>query len=215
MFLDLVPFLQTLRRKCQAMGNAFVEHGKLASHKLPILPVLVQGEPEAGPQAFSFHSAAQFVEQEFEKLNNQLAAVHRIKAAKLLRETRDSLQESLDDFRKRKEVHERRVISSAASTVLWLGDLGSKLNPIIQGIMNAVKVIAESEYADIGRPRMTKSSRDGQPKPSRILLLYALNKAGPRCQTSSFGTCRRSSASTPQRHLNSIRIMISNNQFCL
>jgi TATA-binding protein-associated factor len=141
-FLDLVPFLQTLRRNCQAMGNAFVEHGKLASSKLPILPVLVQGEPEAGPEAFSFSSATLFVEKEYEKLNSQLAAVHRTKAAKLLRETRDSLLESIEDFRKRKEIHERRVVSAAASTLLWLGDLGNKLNPIIQGIMNAVKVRA-------------------------------------------------------------------------
>jgi TATA-binding protein-associated factor len=123
------------------MGNAFVEHGKLASNKLPTLPVVVQGEPEAGPHAFTFISATNFVEKEFDKLNGQLAAVHRTKAAKLLKETRDSLLESIGDFRKRREVHERRVISAAASTILWLGDLGNKLNPIIQGIMNAVKVL--------------------------------------------------------------------------
>jgi len=123
------------------MGNAFVEHGKLASSKLPILPVLVQGEPEAGPHAFTLASATQFVEKEFDKLNNLLVAVHRTKAAKLLKETRESLLDSIDDYRKRKEVHERRASSMAASAILWLGDLGNKLNPIIQGIMNAVKVL--------------------------------------------------------------------------
>jgi len=138
--LELVPFLQTLRRKCQALANAFVEHGKLASNKLPILPVLVQGEPDAGPQAFAFQRAIDFVEKEFDRLNNSLSAINRSKASKLLKELRDSLLESIDDFRVRKEVHERRIVSAAASTILWLGDLGSKLNPIIQGIMNAVKV---------------------------------------------------------------------------
>jgi TATA-binding protein-associated factor len=140
LLLELVPFLQTLRRKCQAMGNAFVEHGKLPSSKLPILPVLVQGEPEAGPHAFTFQSAIYFVEKEFDKLDKQLSSIHRAKAAKLLRETRDSIVESIDDLRNRQEVYERRVISAAASTILWLGDLENKLNPIIQGIMNAVKV---------------------------------------------------------------------------
>ena len=139
LFLELVPFLQTLRRKCQALANAFVEHGKLASNKLPILPVLVQGEPDAGPQAFAFQRAIDFVEKEFDKLNNTLSAINRTKASKLLKESRDSLVESIDDFRVRKELYERRIVSAAASTILWLGDLGSKLNPIIQGIMNAVK----------------------------------------------------------------------------
>ena len=139
--LELVPFLQTLRRKCQALENVFVEHGKLSSSKLPILPVLVQGEPEAGPHAFSFSSVQEFVDKEFDKLNNLLSAINRAKASKLLRESRDSIVDSIEDFRGRKEVHERRIVSAAASTILWLGDLGNKLNPIIQGIMNAVKVV--------------------------------------------------------------------------
>jgi TATA-binding protein-associated factor len=138
--LDLVPFLQTLRRKCQALENAFIEHGQLPSNKLPVLPALVQGEPEAGPQAFSLSSAVDLTEKEFDKLTKQLSALHRAKASKLLRESRESLLESIQDFRARKEVQERRIVSAAASTILWLGDLGSKLNPIIQGIMSSVKV---------------------------------------------------------------------------
>jgi len=102
--------------------------------------VLVQGEPDAGPQAFAFQRAIDFVEKEFDRLNNTLSAINHSKASKLLKESRDSLVESIDEFRLRKELHERRIVSAAASAILWLGDLGSKLNPIIQGIMNAVKV---------------------------------------------------------------------------
>jgi TATA-binding protein-associated factor len=138
--LDLIPFLQTLRRKCQSIENAFVEHGKLASNKVPVLPVFVQGEREAASQAFTFSLAIEFVDKEFDKLSDQLSAVHRSKSSKMLRELRDSLTESIQDFRNRKEVHERRIVCAAASAILWLGDLGNKLNPIIQGIMNAVKV---------------------------------------------------------------------------
>jgi len=137
---DLVPFLQTLRRQCQALENAFVEHGKLASNKLPVLPVLVQGEPEAGPHAFTLGMATSFVEKEFEKLSGMLTSINKARASKLLQEARESLVHSIEDFKSRKEVHERRIVSAAASAVLWLGDLGSKLNPIIQGIMNSVKV---------------------------------------------------------------------------
>jgi len=137
---DLVPFLQTLRRQCQALANAFVEHGKLASSKIRVIPVAVRGEANAGPDAFSFSCAVQFVQEEFDRLNNHLSATNRNKVAKLLRDTRDSLLKSVEDFRRRKEVHERRITSAAASTILWLSDLGSKLNPIIQGIMSAVKV---------------------------------------------------------------------------
>jgi TATA-binding protein-associated factor len=139
-FLDLVPFLQTLRRQCQALENVFVDHGKLASSKVPVLAVLVEGEPEAGPHAFSFVTATSFVEKDFEKLNNQLSSINRARAAKLLKESRDSLQDSIDEFKGRREIHERRIASAASSAILWLGDLGNKLNPIIQGIMNAVKV---------------------------------------------------------------------------
>jgi TATA-binding protein-associated factor len=139
-FLDLIPFLQTLRRQCQALENVFVDHGKLASSKVPVLAVLVEGEPDAGPHAFAFATAVAFMEKDFERLNNQLTSINRARASKLLKESRDSLQDSIDEFKGRREVHERRIVSAATSAILWLGDLGSKLNPIIQGIMNAVKV---------------------------------------------------------------------------
>ena len=138
--LDLVPLLQTLRRQCQALANTFVEHGKLSSTQLPTLPVLVQGEPDAGPKAFSLTSAVTFVEKDFEALNNQLSVLHRGKCAKLLKDTKESLLSSIEDFRRRRDIQERRIASAASGAVLWLGDLGPKLNPIIQGIMNAVKV---------------------------------------------------------------------------
>jgi TATA-binding protein-associated factor len=143
---DLVPFLQTLRRKCQALANAFVDLGKLPSSKLPFLPVVVQGEPEAGPQAFNFQSAVDFAEKDFNKLNNQLSSIQRTKASKLLRESKDSLLESIQDFKSRKELHERRIVSGAASAIIWLGELPSKLNPIIQAIMNSIKVMPSFNF---------------------------------------------------------------------
>ena len=182
-FLDLVPFLQTLRRKTQALENVFVEHGKLPSNKLPVLPVLVQGEPEAGPHAFSFSSTNDFVEKEFEKLSNQLSQINRAKASKLLRESRDSLVDSMEDFRSRKQVHERRIVSAAASTILWLGDLGNKLNPIIQSIMNAVKVHFCREASNSRRLRMTMSFNGGQRRRSHSSSQSALNRGVQRCRT--------------------------------
>jgi TATA-binding protein-associated factor len=140
MLWDLLPFLQTLRRQCQALVNAFIEHGKLASSKVMAIPVAVQGEADAGPDSFCFSFAVQFVREEFEKLNSQLSATNRNKASKLLGDTRDSLSKSVEDFRRRKEVCDRRITSAAASAILWLGELGAKLNPIIQAIMSAVKV---------------------------------------------------------------------------
>jgi len=138
--MDLVPFLQTLRRQCQALANSFVEHGKLGASKLPSLPAIVQGEADAGPQAFSFASACGFVERDFEGLCKQIPSVHRVRATKLLKESRESLLRSVEDYRRRQEVHARRIMSAAAGAILWLGDLSTKLNPIIQGVMNAVKV---------------------------------------------------------------------------
>ena len=181
-FLDLVPYLQTLRRKTQALENVFVEHGNLPSSKIPVLPVLVQGEPEAGPHAFSFSSANDFVEKEFEKLNGQLSQINRAKASKLLKESRGSLVDSMEDFRSRKEIHERRIVSAASSTILWLGDLGNKLNPIIQGIMNAVKVRYRREASSNRRPKMTTSFNGGRRGQLQNSSQYALNKAGQRCQ---------------------------------
>jgi TATA-binding protein-associated factor len=151
MFLELVPFLRVIRRKTQALANAFVEHGKLSSSKLPVIPVLVQGEPDAGPHAFSISVASNFVDNEFKKLSSQLSGIYKVKATKFLCETCDSVIDSMNDFQKLKEVHERRVISSAASTVLWLGELGNKLNPIIQGIMNSLKVyISGKSFSILG-----------------------------------------------------------------
>lgn len=181
--LDLVPFLQTLRRKTQALENVFVEHGKLPSSKLPVLPVLVQGEPEAGPHAFSFSSANDFVEKEFDKLNSQLSQINRAKASKLLRESRDSLVDSMEDFRSRKEVHERRIVTAAASAILWLGDLGNKLNPIIQGIMSAVKVYHCREAFSNRRPKMMMSFNGGPRGQLQSLSQFVLNRDVQKCRT--------------------------------
>jgi TATA-binding protein-associated factor len=139
--MDLVPYLQTLRRQCQALVNSFVEHGKLNASKLPSLPVLVQGEPDAGSHTFSIALASAFVEKDFEGLCNQIASSYRMRATKLLKESRGSLLMSIEEYKRRVDVYARRITSAAAGAVLWLGDLGAKLNPIIQGIMNAVKVL--------------------------------------------------------------------------
>jgi TATA-binding protein-associated factor len=173
MSLELVPFLRVIRRKTQALTNAFVEHGMLSSSKLPVIPVLVQGEADAGPQAFSLSFASNFVDKEFKKLSAQLSGSYKVRAAKFLRETCDSVVDSMNDFQKLKEVYERRVISSAASAVLWLGELGNKLNPIIQAIMNSLKVtISDKSFSILGGRQCCASTTVGESYYTAYIFMY-------------------------------------------
>ena len=64
-YTELVGYLQVARAQCHSLINTFRDQGKVPSGKLPFVAVVVQGEPGAGPQAFSIAHAEAIITTDF------------------------------------------------------------------------------------------------------------------------------------------------------
>ncbi|MCV5111282.1 DUF3535 domain-containing protein, partial [Escherichia coli] len=81
-YRDLVTYVQRVRSQSQQLLNLCRDHGKVSQSKLPTLAVVVQGEPEAGPGAFSIANAEKVVNEDFERLKKIMAPGQRLIAVK-------------------------------------------------------------------------------------------------------------------------------------
>ncbi|KND94759.1 putative helicase mot1 [Tolypocladium ophioglossoides CBS 100239] len=138
-YRDLVNFVQRARTQCQQLINMFRDHGKVSQGKLPVLPVVVQGEPEAGPAAFSIATAEKCVGDDYEKLKKIMPPGQRLIASQQLAEARDVAVSVIKEARAAKEARDTRVKASADSAMVAMKLLPKKPSPLIKGIMDCVK----------------------------------------------------------------------------
>ncbi|PNY27906.1 helicase mot1 [Tolypocladium capitatum] len=138
-YRDLVNFVQRARTQCQQLINMFRDHGKVSQGKLPVLPVVVQGEPEAGPAAFSIATAEKCIGDDYEKLKKMMPPGQRLIASQQLAEARDVAVSVIAEARAAKEARDTRVKAAAASAMVAMKLLPKKPSPLIKGIMDSVK----------------------------------------------------------------------------
>ena len=69
-FRELVPTLKAVRTFCLQLFDVFVTAAKLSPSRIPQIPVVVQGEAEAGPGAFGLETAEKICNETFVKLKN-------------------------------------------------------------------------------------------------------------------------------------------------
>ncbi|KAG2224833.1 hypothetical protein INT45_008015, partial [Circinella minor] len=140
-YFELVHVLKRIRGECQALLNGFVD-AKVPASALPVLPTLVLGEATPSPelQIFSIETASWVVGDAYEAL---LARVPRGKgrAASLtaLDERQKRVIASIGYYEELKQKVEIHVYASTAGAVVELGELPTKLNPIIRSVMNSIK----------------------------------------------------------------------------
>lgn len=138
-YRDLVNFVQRSRTQCQQLINLFRDHGKVSQSKLPVLPVVVQGEPEAGPGAFSIATAEKVVGDDYDKLKKMMPPGQRLIVSQQLAEARDVAASVIDEARAAKEARDMRVKAGAACAMVAMKLLPRKPSPLIKGIMDSVK----------------------------------------------------------------------------
>ena len=138
-YSDIVSYLHTARSQCYSLYNAFRNHAHVPESRLPILAVVVQCEPDAGPNAFSIRDAEKFVGPDFERIKKDLSSVQRVTVAQLLNDTRTAAQEAVDHAKAVKEVRDSRIKAALAGALVALENIPKKPSTLIKSIMDGVK----------------------------------------------------------------------------
>lgn len=147
-YRDLVNFIQRVRTQCQQLLHFFRDHGKVSHSKLPTLPVVVQGEAEAGPSAFSIATAEKCVSDDYEKLKKIMSPGQRLIASQQLAEARDVTVLAIQEAKSVKAARDVRIKAAAACAMVAMNILPKKPSPLIKGIMDSVKT-EESQLLQI------------------------------------------------------------------
>ncbi|CAJ2509814.1 Uu.00g057140.m01.CDS01 [Anthostomella pinea] len=139
-YRDLVSFVQRVRSQCQQLINLFRDHGKVAQQKLPSLAVVVQGEAEAGPTAFSLANADKCVSDDFDRLKKAMAPAQRLISIQQLNEARQVALTAIDEAKSIKDSRDVRIKAAAACALIAMKTLPKKPSPLVKGIMDSIKL---------------------------------------------------------------------------
>mgnify|MGYP003365488651 FL=1 len=138
-FRELVPSLKALRMQCQTLLTTFVDVGMLPQHKLPRIAIVVQGETEAGPQAFTIETAEKVYNEYYPKLFKAMSNSYKVLGKKALEDARYRVQIAIDRTKEISKARSNWVLSNAASSILLMDGIPAKLNPVIRSLMDSVK----------------------------------------------------------------------------
>ncbi|OAA78116.1 hypothetical protein LEL_04939 [Akanthomyces lecanii RCEF 1005] len=138
-YRDLVIYMQRVRSQCQQLLHMFRDHGKVSPGKLPVLPVVVQGEAEAGPSAFSLLTADKCVAEDYDRLKKIMPPGQRLIANQQLADSRDVAQTAIQEAKTLKDGRDTRIKAAAACALVAMKQLPKKPSPLIKGIMDSVK----------------------------------------------------------------------------
>ena len=144
-YADMVPYLRVVRAKCHSLLNCFRDQAQVAPSKLPTLAVIVQGEANFGPNAFSIANADTVVNQDFERLKKGLAPAQRLTSTTALKEDRAQALTAIEDAKSAKAERDTRIKAAAACALVALQEIPKKPSALIKAIMDSVKLEENSE----------------------------------------------------------------------
>lgn len=138
-YRDLVSYVRAVRTQCSQLIGLFRDHGKVSSNKLPVLAVIVQGEAEAGPGAFSIANAEKVASEDYDRLKKVMAPGQRLIASQQLAEVRDNTLLAIEEAKAKKESRDVRIKAAAACALVAIKYLPKKPSPLIKAIMDSIK----------------------------------------------------------------------------
>ncbi|CAI7637185.1 unnamed protein product [Penicillium manginii] len=138
-YSDISCYLHVARAQCHSLLNSFRDHAHVPPSRLPVLAVVVQGDTEAGPNAFSLADAEKIVGPDFDRLKKNLTPAQRITATQVLNDTRTTAQSAVDEARSMREQRDMRVVAAGAGALVALRDIPKRPGHIIKGMMDSVK----------------------------------------------------------------------------
>ncbi|CDF88288.1 unnamed protein product [Zygosaccharomyces bailii CLIB 213] len=138
-FRELVPSLKALRTQCQSLMRTFVDVGMLPQHKFPNLPIIVQGEAEAGPEAFNIDLAEKVHDEYYDKMFRSMSNSYKLLAKKPLEDAKYRVFLAIESAKESKRSRNSSILSNYAAAFLRFEGLPKKLNPIIRAFMDSIK----------------------------------------------------------------------------
>lgn len=138
-YSDIVSYLRIVRAQCHSLLNAFRDHGHVPPAKISVLAVVVQGEPGAGPSAFSISNAEAVVGQDFERLKKSLTPAQRITSLQMLNDSRKNALTAIDEAKRVKNERDVRVKAASSGAVVAMDDIPRKPSLLIKAIMDSIK----------------------------------------------------------------------------
>ncbi|CAG8294211.1 unnamed protein product [Penicillium salamii] len=138
-YSDIACYLHVARAQCHSLLNTFRDHAHVAPSRLPTLAVVVQGDAEAGPNAFSLADAEKIVGPDFDRLKKNLTPAQRVTATQVLTDTRATTLSAVDEARLMREQRDMRVLAATAGALVALRDIPKKPGNIIKGMMDSIK----------------------------------------------------------------------------
>ncbi|KAL3419591.1 SNF2 family domain-containing protein [Phlyctema vagabunda] len=138
-YRDLVSYTQLVRAQCSQLLNTFRDVGKVSQGRLPVLAVVVKGEPDSGPDAFSIQTADKCVNEDYDRLKKAMAPGQRLIATQALSEARENVIGTIDTAKLIKDQRDIRIKAAAASALVAMKVSPKKPTHIIKGMMDSVK----------------------------------------------------------------------------
>jgi TATA-binding protein-associated factor len=152
-YSDILPYLRVVRAQCHSLLNVFREQGRVPPTKVPVLAIVIQGEPGAGPSAFSIAHADAVVGQDFERLKKSLPPAQRLTSGPLLDEARAGAMTAIEEAKRVKIERDIRIKAAASCAIVATGEIPKKVSLLIKGIMDSIK---SEEHVELQR-RSAKS----------------------------------------------------------
>lgn len=169
-YRELVPTLKTVRTSCLQLFDVFISVAKISPTKIPQLPVVVQGEAEAGPGAFGLENAEKIVNETYNKLMKTLSPTYRMSANLSLEDAKHRITLAVEEAKTSRSKRNISISASHAASILALSGVPKVLTPIIKSLMDSIK-LEETEL-------LQKRSAD-----SVAFLIKELNKIGKKGAT--------------------------------
>ncbi|KAA8644710.1 hypothetical protein EYZ11_012878 [Aspergillus tanneri] len=138
-YSDIACYLHVARAQCHSLLNTFRDHAHVPGSRLPVLAVIVQGDAEAGPSAFSLSDAEKVIGPDFERLKKGLAPAQRITALQVLNDTRATAESAVSEARGAREQRDMRITAAAAGALVALHNIPKKPGHLIKGMMDNIK----------------------------------------------------------------------------
>lgn len=140
MYADLVPFLKAVRTQALSALRVFADAGGASTAaKLPQLPILVQGEADAGPEAFSLDQAQKLIDVDIPKLRKTISTTARLSSGQLMEDSIMALKQAMEEASDAKTQRDVSIQSELASALVRIDGLPPKLNGVIRALMDSVK----------------------------------------------------------------------------
>ena len=191
-YTDLVSHLRVVHAQCMSLLNTFRDTSPWVN--LPIVPVVVQGEPEASAYAFSIKKAEKLVGSDFDDLKKSLTPVQRTAGAQTLQDARSDAIRALEDAKAVKEQRDMQIKAAAAAAIIALKQVPKRPSSTIKAMMDSVK---KEENFDLQR-RLALSVAD---------LIDQMASGGKRAVVEKVvgnlvKFCCMETAETPEFHVN-------------